>query len=181
MKVLFLAILFFSLVANAGWFGEGELESYAHGFITDSAGKLKDKDLIHTKLKLEEIKEYNPVKDVGVIGLCTRTIYSDQFTITIDRRYWLTAWDKDRWQLMYHELGHCMCNLNHPIDSEALDFVDFLKKIGIKNNRYKKFYDGCPVSLMHPYLVPTWCLDMHKTEYIHELFSNCRVYRAYNP
>jgi len=178
MKIL-LFILFFALPAEAQWSVDQNLRSYAEDFIGDSHGMLRDGDLDHVHFKFEKLG-YDVKLGSGIIGMCYRTIFSDNFTIGIDPDYWNNAytWEDDRWQLMYHELGHCMCNLEHPIDSEPLKFIEFLGRYGIKHNRYKMFFDGCPMTLMHPINVEHYCLNNHREYYVKEIFKHCRVLRT---
>jgi len=129
----------------------------------------------------------------GTIGSCTYPMFGQKGILEIDPEFWNRASDSEKWGLMWHELGHCVCSLGHPIDREELDkpyeegwFIRFLHRLGIKTaNRdpRKDLYliDGCPKTLMHPYLPSSYCLTAHKARYQQDIVKRCeRPFGLYN-
>jgi hypothetical protein len=68
--------------------------------------------------------------------------------IKIDQLYWQTITEKQRMNLIYHEMGHC---------AQGRDHLNSLKD------------DKCPVSFMYSSVMNKGCLDKHLDEYIGEL------------
>lgn len=86
----------------------------------------------------------------GPIGLCI-TIANGLKEIILDDSFWYNdASEIQRKTLMFHELGHCIFNLQH-------------------NHFYLN--DGCPGSIMHEYMPHTYCLERHWDYYLNELNS----------
>lgn len=79
-----------------------------------------------------------------VIGICR----PDNNTITIDSTWFAKASEPYREMLVFHELSHCLLHVGH--DTTILP-------------------DGCPESVMYPYIVQTPCYAKHRAEYIEQL------------
>jgi len=69
--------------------------------------------------------------------------------IKVKRSWWKGATDILRKALIYHELGHC-----------AILYYDHINNLRP---------DRCPVSLMHSYVINSYCLQRHWYEYITQL------------
>jgi len=110
----------------------------------------------------------------NTIGRCSLSITFNH-TITIDREYWKTATPTSQYFTMLHEMGHCVCYLNHSEPTSGLvgKLEEFLFKIGIWT---KKGYleDGCPASIMHPNEFGEICSIRHFNYYINEFKQSCR-------
>lgn len=145
-------------------------QPFVDDFIRDSHGIVKKQDFAQAEIKFEELGYTS--KNGGVIGYCTKW-WQDYFVVEIDRVRWSDVDEPDRWQLIYHELGHCICNREHTIPIGTLGFLKFLERNGIKHVRYEKYEDGCEKSLMHPYDVATYCVHAHRTDYLKEMFDHC--------
>jgi hypothetical protein len=108
----------------------------------------------------------------GAIGTCYFN-FGGPTKIVIDPDWWETAPPEEHWALIFHELGHCICNRDHPVTDETW-FVQFLQYLGWPStNNYLK--DGCEKTLMNPYNVRSYCVNSHKAYYIEELFKECKV------
>lgn len=83
----------------------------------------------------------------NVIGVCYHSITPE---IVINLEYWNKEDDLGREELMFHELGHCIYDLEH--DTRVL--VD----------------EWCPFSVMHPYVLPFGCYELFHDHYIEQLF-----------
>jgi hypothetical protein len=81
------------------------------------------------------------------VGVC-QTWSNGYREIRIEKAYWEAATEKEKIELVFHELGHCQQGRGH-------------------TSTY--LTDGCPVSLMDPYTLDLWCLDTHWDYYIEEL------------
>ncbi len=89
--------------------------------------------------------------DTDTLGRCTKTPLGPK-TITIDRRFWKTAYKNQRLAVVFHELGHCALGREH------VDAVDDQHR---------------PVSLMFPSAAfPGDFFDEKSDEYFDELFQS---------
>ena len=70
--------------------------------------------------------------------------------IYLDPDFWDNSYDWKREQLMFHELGHCI--LDRPHTDQKLE-------------------DGCPISIMDPYVIGESCYLSHRNYYFEELFN----------
>lgn len=78
------------------------------------------------------LKLYKPAKiiiDFGMksgpyIGICYRSNIG--FHITVDRQWWDHEDEQDRFQLMMHELSHCMLGLDHIEDPSNYMYPSFM-------------------------------------------------------
>jgi len=112
-----------------------------------------------------------------VIGLCT---YGKNFReIDVDIKYWKeSTWTSKR-TLIYHEMTHCFCGRLHNFRGGTYPESDEIEKMGMA-----KFYmvqpgylaDGCPMSIMYPYVLSDDCVNKHWDMYDDEMFDDCNPY-----
>lgn len=116
----------------------------------------------------------DPNSEKRTLGICYRTFHRS--TIVIDTQYWKTASPTGRAFTMYHELGHCVCNLEHTeiTDSWFKPFQEFFVKIGLIKIK-PRLADGCPASIMHPYDMGEFCMLNNYMYYINELKESCNA------
>jgi len=69
-------------------------------------------------------------------------------TIVIEEDYWDNSTDLIREQLLFHELGHCVLDLDH-------------------NNTLN---NGVPISLMHESVINEYWYKLYHDDYLNELF-----------
>lgn len=69
--------------------------------------------------------------------------------VTLLRKFWINADPDTQKILLFHELGHCVFHRRHTSEMYSDHF--------------------CPVSIMYPSVVPLYCWDQHKDDYIKEL------------
>ena len=50
----------------------------------------------------------------SIIGLCSKNNY--RFIVTIDNKYWSKADEAQKYQLVMHELSHCVLGIDHSSD-----------------------------------------------------------------
>lgn len=81
------------------------------------------------------------------------TCYQDSGTprVAVDEKTWNSASDKQRKEMMFHELGHCVLNRSHT-EGRMAD-------------------DNCKTSIMSASPVGEWCMNKHADEYMTELFN----------
>lgn len=84
--------------------------------------------------------------DHDIIGLCSESRGTP--VVTIDREYFDAATVMEREELMYHEFGHCLLDLDH--DNSTVD--------------------GRPKSIMHWLKLPAHIYTKYHDYYIDELF-----------
>lgn len=114
----------------------------------------------------------------GIIGLCH---WGDNFReIDIDKGYWNMAPEELREILLFHEMTHCLCGREHDWGKGKYYHDAFLQSIlGNFGRRIaKEFFDGylldgCPKSIMNPYIVDIDCAQRHMDFYKKEMFERC--------
>lgn len=153
---------------------DSPFRKYAQDFVKRSHGTVRNRDLANTAISFHE-QEFS-MELGGVIGMCYYN-FGGPTRIEIDPRWWSRADEKERWALIYHELGHCVCNLDHP---EIVDswFINWLHRQGVKTVHQipdPYLVDGCERTLMHPYILNSSCVAKHEAYYRTELFMRCHV------
>lgn len=88
------------------------------------------------------------------VGNCDLRSYTP--IVTISEQYWLNADIWAREMLLFHELGHCVLQLEH---NDAINV------------------DGEPVSLMVSYLSNSYYYEAHRETYLQQLFGHARLYK----
>jgi hypothetical protein len=86
--------------------------------------------------------------EYGTVGACYYIFIRE--VVIVDQKWWRYASPTSRKQLIYHELGHCVLDKDH---------VDEIMH-----------GNGCPVSLMHSYVVSDSCFNEHEHYYLQDLF-----------
>lgn len=122
---------------------------------------------------------FSNIRRGNVVGVCT---YGKNFReIDIDRKFWKRSSKIARKTLLLHEITHCFCARGHDyaegkvyVDPEE-DLFDF-SHVPFFQKRPGFFLDGCPISIMYPYIVDDQCVRDHSKEYSNEIFERCRPY-----
>jgi hypothetical protein len=112
-------------------------------------------------------------KDTATVGFCQYRFFGLKNIIRLDKEFWNKSNIITKRNLVYHEIAHCLMYLDHSApDGTILDWI-YRKFIEIGIFKKNKAYldDGCPISLMHPYLVDNYCTAKHNKYYIEELFN----------
>jgi hypothetical protein len=123
-----------------------------------SKGAIVDSDLSEFTIGFGDLKD-------GVVGVCK--LMSKK--ITIDRKYWFRISENSKMEIFLHEVGHCILKRYHT-NPKGSYWHDLPLSMGfIKNTGYLK--DGCPTSIMHPYVLDWYCFYKHRNYYIEELFN----------
>lgn len=121
----------------------------------------------------------NPIPDPNksTIGTCFG-MYRNKSLIVIDEEYWKRASPTSKAFTMYHELGHCACNLQHTQPSQGWyrPFEELMFKLGLIDKK-KELPDGCPGSLMHPSDMYEFCMLNNYMYYLEELKRACNENR----
>jgi len=86
---------------------------------------------------------------------------------------WQDLTPLEREMLFDHEATHCYCNRKHTFFQNNTEIpYDTVEQVSTLAS--KGFLpDGCPQSIMYPYLVSNECAERHHTEYIFEMFKGC--------
>lgn len=103
-----------------------------------------------------------------VVGL---TNYGFGFTeIDLDTAAWNRFTEITKMCLVFHELSHAYCYRGHDYGPGK----NYPKDEITPNKKHDGFFkDGCPLSLMYPYLLDDNCMTVHHSDYIKEMFNNC--------
>lgn len=120
-----------------------ELLSYANQFVSESNGKVKSIRNLNI--------QFVPLDD-SKVGVC----YMGWNIVYIDPNFWTYISRLRKLELVYHELGHCLCYLGH-------------------NDKF--LLNGCPASLMYPFHMESHCIHNYWDYYKQELFNKCRGQR----
>jgi hypothetical protein len=145
---------FFGLVQLWHKYGyEPKLDPYFQSF-TELTGKDANIRAKLTDTMLPAITMPWAPEGSEIVGMCHPLVLSDlRPEINLNKNYWNAATEEDRLILVWHELGHCLCLAFH--DSSI-------------------FEDGCPKSIMSPYVPSRTCIGMHFPEYVEDLQRRCR-------
>lgn len=146
-----------------------EMRPYVDEFVMMSGGTVTQQDVKNLTTGF-----YEPNEDSNAIGLCNYLTYE----ISIKGSYWKAAGHLDRMEIMFHELGHCIKSRQHTAAKDSF-WHDLLFDLGLFTQQ-ENLRDGCPASLMHPYVVGWFCFNKHYNYYIDELFlrTNRQDYNA---
>lgn len=138
---LMLGLLFYGLVYKPRHI-DPELRYYT-AFFANKVGKRGDIG----KYRIIFMSQYSQ----NVAGSCNYLTN----TIEVNPNSWYNyeRTSKERINLLFHELGHCMCGLQH--DDSTRD-------------------DNCPDNLMFPALITKKCLDKYFHEYTKDLYGKCK-------
>src|ERR1700722_13545357 len=115
-----------------------------------------------------------------VVGICNYgTTWRE---IDLDRAYWKKLTERQQRELAYHELSHCYCLRKH--DYEAGGGYAEPKRASLVRSEKPPFFfisagffvDGCPTSIMYPYVLGDSCIKYHAKHYQDEMFERCTPY-----
>lgn len=153
-------------------------------FIKITQGLVTYKE-IENKLNIEMTPTgYDLILGSGVVGSCDLPWFGNKGKISLDPNKWERTDDLERWALILHELGHCACTLSHTVEIKDLpnDLIkDLFRALGFKIEIDDRWYfeDGCPNSIMFPYIPEYTCLEKHIKEYETKLVKECKPWTLY--
>jgi hypothetical protein len=169
-----------AFLLNFGWAVEApqsvadpEVMTYVDDFIEQSHG-LFDYQYFRKYVRITFKEDLAHHIDVdAAIGVAWVTVYAP-FEIELDTHWWTYADSNDRWQLVYHELGHAVCLLDHPPEANVERLFRFFDSLKISYVHGPFLPDGCPKDIMYPYAVSSLCVYEHRQYYITKLFKMCQ-------
>jgi Putative phage metallopeptidase len=131
---------------------------------------------------------FTDIKHKDIVGLCH---YGSNFReIDIDRKYWGEITENEQKELVFHELTHCYCLRKHDYD-EGKPYPEAKQSKYVRGHQpvprmppYKDAFfispgfliDGCPASIMYPYVLNDACYEKNKEYYDSEMFNRCQPY-----
>lgn len=148
-----------------------EFDNWKKMFIHESKGKVTEADFDGVTMGFYKYKDGE-----STVGTCwpmvvfTEIDISEEYKTNYDY-YW-------RKELVYHEFGHCILGREHTQPTSSSGWGGKIERLFFRLGIYQpKGYlkDGCPISLMHPNMIGSYCFAKHHDYYIAELFAN------YNP
>lgn len=114
-----------------------------------------DQFIIDMRLDKSELKSYHigfsDLFQGNIVGVCIYGVRS----IFLRRDYWKFSSDIEKRALVYHELGHCVCN-------------------SFGHNENFDVLNKCPESIMYPEIPSEYCLNKQWNYYVSELRSVCK-------
>lgn len=109
------------------------------------------------------------------IGLTT---YGANFhEIDLDEPYWNNSTEITKKALLFHELTHAYCNRRHDWDggTKYPEFETWQKGKEPKEGHYSDG-SGCALSIMYPIILDDFCMLLHYSDYMVEMWSRCEPY-----
>lgn len=143
------------------------------GFVDEYKSLANDRGIKFTNTVTIGFKEIN---HGDVVGICN---YGKDFReIDIDINYWETITALQKKGLIFHELSHCYCLRKHDYDEDR-PYPE--SKTSFVKSRPPPFFfisagfflDGCPVSIMYPYVMGDSCMEEHEKDYNYEMLNRC--------
>ena len=118
---------------------------------------------------------FKDLNDGATVGL---TSYGIGFReIDIDTKYFNNSTELTRETLLEHELSHAYCGREHDWGDNKLypEFKTWKEGEEPKEGRYR---DGteCPLSIMYPSILDDFCVLIHYSDYMLEMFQRCQPY-----
>lgn len=145
---------------------------YIYQFIKDSGGTVKEEDFYKLTMAFDDL-------DPGLAGYCWSN--GKRQVIMIDTGWWLMHRNQaERFELIYHELGHCILDRRHTAPTASKDLGGRIERTLFKLGVFREIpmlSDGCPPSIMHPFTMSANCMVKHRNYYIDELFELNKVLR----
>lgn len=143
-------------------------EPYVKQFIELSDGLFVEEDLRDQQIEMSSTVAKDS-KAPNAVGVCW---WGTGNKIQLDTTYWYES-PQNRMALVFHEIGHCTCGLDHPA-TKGLFILKILNNFGVRTTHGPYLEDGCPRSLMYPEVVSRYCVDRHFKHYMDDLFGQCR-------
>lgn len=173
--LLFTAIISCSVIPpEPNTLNHEEFRPYTEDFskIVDNE-KLKSR-IDKTVIMFSNLNTEKKEEEKRTLGICYRTPL--RLTIVIDEEYWKYASPTNKAFTMYHELGHCVCNLEHTEITESWykPFQQFFANLGLIKLK-PRLPDGCPGSIMHPYDMGEFCMLNNFMYYLEEIKESCNA------
>lgn len=172
IRNLSILVLLFSVNACASFHKEETVvDPTFNDFVTEFKHISKKTDKRH----YEDLSIVFSEKDMGdAIGTCYESIFYSKIEISKD--FWTYSNYIDKQALIYHELGHCVCNLGHTdISNSGAWYERIIYKIKYwMFGDEEKFKDGCPISWMNSNIVSSDCSYRHFDEYIADIKNRCQ-------
>jgi hypothetical protein len=141
-----------------------EIKEFVEDYKKLMKGIVEEKVIDNVKITMANL---NP----PAVGLCWHM--ENPRRIQLDTKSWKSYDYAKKEALILHELGHCVCNLDH---------VHFMGKYDVGSKAPEKsedrlnagfLEDGCPTSLMHPIVLDSECYTKHRDHYRYELHLRC--------
>ena len=108
----------------------------------------------------------------GIVAECF--MGPDKRQVLISEEQWDTLTRTERLETIFHELTHCFCERMH--DYKGIPYPKTGGNVAFyTDSNVSMFYgeDGCPKSIMFPYVIDRKCTLAHYSDYVKEMFDNC--------
>lgn len=142
-----------------------EFHKYVSSFMESSLGAVSSRRIKGLTMG------FTNDKDSSIAGTCWPHIKE----IDIDLEWWNNNPSPlQRQSLIFHELGHCLLYRSHTNATFASGILGEVERLLFKAGFFKPkdtLSDGCPPSLMSPFLVDNYCIMRHHAYYLNELFT----------
>lgn len=92
--------------------------------------------------------------------------------ISINPKIWSRSNYEERWELITHELAHCLCNRDHTWKGGK--YKEVAEEDGVSRTEANGYFsDGCSMSIMHPRMQGYYCVGTHELEYKSDILNEC--------
>ena len=147
-----------------------DVQVFVDDFKALMKGVVDEKTIDNVKITMADIEG-------NKVGLCWPG--QQPRLINLDRQAWERYPEDQREALVFHELAHCACDLDH--NHFFGSYKDDATAPNATEDRLKAGFleDGCPVSIMHPTLLSSECYRKHRDHYRYELNLRCYVEKFY--
>lgn len=117
---------------------------------------------------------FTNIQDKNTLGI---THFGSNFReIDVDTAYWNNASEISRKTVLFHELTHSYCGRSHDYGYMKPYSTGLLRVVKVFQPSAGFLPDSCPLSIMYPYILEDYCMEIHYDYYIHEMFSRCDPY-----
>jgi hypothetical protein len=170
-------ILILTLVFSSSWAQlrprshDPGVEPYVEAFLADAGMDRTRYDLLETAQRRQT---WDPRWGGGYIGMCTLRDTADRRPnkLEVDPLWWAMADEVQRWELVAHELGHCICGLDHSFPDRQRFTEDLMDEDeGFRPPGFLR--DKCPSSIMYPSQPSEECLLTHHGLYMAKIRRAC--------
>jgi hypothetical protein len=145
---------------------EEEVRKYSEIFINSLSPRIQGSNVSRIRIYFQRLGG-------STVGECRYTDALGYRQVIFDPTHWDNYSKTRRLVAVYHELGHCVCNLGHTWDGGVYPEAS---ESGIPHTGLEKdgfFEDLCPMSIVFPYILDDECARKHWDSYIKDLYKRC--------
>jgi hypothetical protein len=105
--------------------------------------------------------------------------YKTTKLIYLDTKTWQEYSELQKEVLLFHELAHCVCDLDHTHFQGVYPENPVVPETAQERIKAGFLDDGCPVSIMYPKVLTHSCYKKHRKLYRYEINLRCYASKIY--